>query len=162
MFLDPGGVCANLFQFLKFHGFLIIASMRDRRIGMDIFGTIILWYHCLHIGHSNQSLKPRFFPAFHPSVVIFWIYRNMPTLLINKFASIDYNNLIATSVITSLTTFIKRGGQKESKMVPKWVQTGFYDKSVPSRRRAWKIFQIEIKRVVGLKLPWVEFFDSSN
>ena len=27
---------------------------------------------------------------------------------------------------------------------------------------AWKLFQISIKRAVDLKLPWVEFFYSSN
>lgn len=65
----------------------------------------------------------------------------MPTLLINRFGSIDYNNLIAASVITSVATFVKCGGQKEPKMVPKWVQNGFPDKSVPDKEHgklAWK------------------------
>ena len=79
----------------------------------------------------------------------------MPALVINRFGSIDYNNLIAASVITSVATFVKCSGQKEPKM----------GSNVPDKEHgklAWKLFQISIKRAVDLKLPWVEFFYSSN
>ena len=32
--------------------------------------------------------------------------------------------------------------QRGSKKVPKWIQSGFPDKSVPNKRRSWKIFPI--------------------
>ena len=158
MFLDPGVSWVNLLRFLKFHDFLIIASVRGRESDKKTLSrkwiSKMLKYSNVTKKHFRYPIDPRrklnvqktfrrrpgrpgrllnvlctlslrpvstglvplfllwtFKPfvtisfvilltAFHIFVVIYWIYHGMPASLINNFGSNNFNNFIATPVVT--------------------------------------------------------------